>query len=272
MKGLMGGCLALLLATPALGQDETPPADVAADAAAPAETAAPVEGAAPAEAAEPVAEAAPAEAVAPVADAAPVEEAAPAEEAAAVEEAAPAEDTSASDSSSSESSERADSGEGLKLYVGVEYDQTTIDINDGATSAALGRRRFDSDFYKLRLGLRLLEGVGFELQGGIPDNKGGAKKLETSQFYGAYFVPTGVFMETIEISARLGYAFTTLKNELGEEDLDGVSFGLSFELPFRRFAEGLPDIRLSAGGSVYQEDRDARVYGYHAGLRYDFQL
>lgn len=199
------------------------------------------------------------------ADAAPVEEAAAAEAVAPVEapaeEAAPAEETA------------SDEGGNLNLYVGVDYDMTTVDLNDSATETALGgRHRFDSDFYKLRLGVRLFEVVGVEFHAGFPANDSSTRKLETKQFYALYLAPTGVLFELIEVSARVGYAYTELKNAFGKEDLDGASFGLAVELPLRRFGENLPNLRIGAGGTVYQEDRDARVYGFHGGLRYDFTL
>lgn len=250
--------MAVLATSSVMAQDEAAPAD----AAAPADTA--VE-AAPADAA--VAEAAPADA--PPADAAPVEEAA-----APAEEPAPAEDTASADDSgdSSGGDESGSDGEGLKLYVGVDYDMTTVDINDGGVETALSGDRFDSDFYKLRIGTRLFEAVGLELNAGFPANNASSEKLETKQFYALYLVPTGVLFELIEVSARIGYAYTELKGDAGSEDADGMSFGLGVELPLRRFGESLPDLRIGAGGTVYQEDRDGRVYGFHGGVRYDFTL
>lgn len=237
MKKLIAwGSLVLCAACPVMA-DEAPPDDEAA-------------------AAEPApADAAPAEA----ADAAPAEEAAPP-----AEDAAPAEDTASADA--------GDEGGGLNLYVGLDYDMTTVDINDGEVETALSGDRFDSDFYKLRLGVRMFEAVGLEVNAGFPANDGSATKLETKQFYALYLVPTGVLFELLEVSARVGYAYTELENDFGSEDADGMSFGLGVELPLRRFGESLPNLRIGAGGTVYQEDRDGRVYGFHGGLRYDFTL
>lgn len=248
--------VAVLATSSVMAQDEAEPAD----AAAPADTVVEVAPADPA-----AAEAAPADA--PPADAAPVEEAAaPAEE--------PAEDAASADDSgdSSGGDESGGDGEGLKLYVGVDYDMTTVDINDGGVETALSGDRFDSDFYKLRIGTRLFEAVGLELNAGFPANNASSEKLETKQFYALYLVPTGVLFELIEVSARIGYAYTELKGDAGSEDADGMSFGLGVELPLRRFGESLPDLRIGAGGTVYQEDRDGRVYGFHGGVRYDFTL
>lgn len=188
-------------------------------------------------------------------------------------EATSSEDTStiATDDGSS-SGDDGGGGSGRTFYVGLEYDMTKIDIDDGATREALGRRRFDSNFYKLRLGARIFEGVGLEVQAGFPDNDASSSKLETKQFYALYLVPTGVLFDMVEVSARLGYAYTELESEVGKDDADGASFGLAVELPLRHFGEGMPNLRIGAGGTVYQEDREGRVYGWHGGIRYDFTL
>lgn len=180
--------------------------------------------------------------------------------------------TIASDDASSSEDEGEGGGSGRTFYVGVEYDMSKIDIDDGGTREALGRRRFESNFYKLRLGARIFEGVGLEVQAGFPDNDAGARKLETKQFYAIYLVPTGVLFDLVEVSARVGYAYTELESQVGKDDADGASFGLAVELPLRHLGENMPNVRLGVGGTVYQEDREGRVYGWHGGIRYDFTL
>lgn len=196
----------------------------------------------------------------------------------AAEDSAATEDTASSDSygeepAADEGSTDEGGGLGLDLYVGLEFDQTKVDVDDEALEAELGgNSRFDADFYKLRLGARIFEGVGVEFQAGFPASDASADELEVKQFYGLYLVPTGVVLETVEVSVRLGYAFVELENELGSEETDGASFGLAAELPLRRFGEGLPDLRFGIGATVYQEERSGRMYGFHGGLRYDFSL
>jgi hypothetical protein len=253
-KQMAWACLAACLALPVAAQEEAPAEEAAADV-----TAEPV-----------AADAAPAEEIAAepaVIDDGSGSESAPAEEAAPVEEVA-------SEDSSSEDSGSSDEGEGgsLNLYVGLEFDQTKVDIDEEEVSAALGRSRFDADFYKLRLGARIFDGVGVELHAGFPAGNASEDELEVKQFYGLYLVPTGVILETVEISARLGYAFVELDSELGSDDADGASFGLAAELPLRAFGDGMPNLRLGIGGTVYQEERSGRMYGMHAGIRYDFSL
>ena len=111
-----------------------------------------------------------------------------------------------------------------------------------------------------------------EFHAGIPANKSSDDELETEQFFGLYLVPTGVLLDTVEVSVRLGYAYTRLKSEQGSENTDGASFGLAFELPLRLLGESLPDLRIGAGGTVYQEEREGRIFGWHGGIRYDFTL
>ncbi|WP_420468499.1 hypothetical protein [Panacagrimonas sp.] len=169
--------------------------------------------------------------------------------------------------------EGGDGGLGWDLYAGVEFDMTTVDLSDDGLQEQFGRGRFESDFYKLRLGARLFEAVGVELHAGFPAHDADGREIETKQFYGLYFVPTGVIAELFEVSVRLGYAFSSVENELASEDLDGASYGLSVEFPLRRaFGDSMPDLRLGFGGTVYQEERDARIYGFHGGLRYDFSI
>lgn len=182
------------------------------------------------------------------------------------------EDTSTIAADDSSSDEDEGGGSGRTFYVGLEYDMTKIDIDDGGTREALGRRRFESNFYKLRLGARIFEGVGLEVQAGFPDNDASSRKLETKQFYAIYLVPTGVLFDMVEVSARVGYAYTELESQVGKDDADGASFGLAVELPLRHFGESMPNLRLGLGGTVYQEDREGRVYGWHGGIRYDFTL
>lgn len=270
-KTIAWGCLLACLALPVAAQDEG--SEDAADAAVAEEAVAPDAATEAAATEEP-----------PAADAAPADEIA-AEPAViddgsepAAEDSSAAEDTASSDSygedsASEDASEDEGGGMGLNLYVGVEFDQAKVDIDDEALQAELGGQdRFDAEFYKLRLGARLFDGVGVEFQAGVPASDGSDDELEVKQFYGLYLVPTGVVLETVEISARLGYAFVELENELGSQDTDGASFGLAAELPLRVFGDGMPNLRFGVGATVYQEERSGRMYGFHGGLRYDFSL
>lgn len=274
------GSLLLAMALPVMAQDEAaldqaiaaeesaPVAEEAAAEETAVETAAPAE--APAEEA-PAADA-PAEAAAAEDSSVAAEESAEASAEAPVEEAPAEEVADAPESDDGSDDGSGGDGMGLKLYVGVEFDQTTVDIQDEELGNAFGSSRFDSDFYKLRLGARIADGVGVELHAGFPAHDAADGEIETKQFYAFYFVPTGVLFNTLEVSARLGYAMTSLENEQTDDDFDGVSYGVAAELPIRLFGEGLPNLRFGVGATVYQQNNDARVYGFHGGLRFDFSI
>lgn len=241
--------LGLVLSLPAYAQDaaETPPADApAADAAAAADA-----GAGDAAAA------------------------APADSAA--DTAAPAD--SGSEASGADQTVTAegngDAGSGRKpfpLYVGADYAFLTASLSKDQLKTALGGSdSYDSNFYRLRVGTRLLEAIGIEAQYGIKG--GGSNDVDTNQMYGLYLVPTGVMFDLIEVSAPIGYTHLELKNGNGKVKFDGASFGLNIEVPVYVNDGGhIPAIRIGGGGTVYYAEREARVYGFQAGLRLDFKL
>ncbi|HVT34712.1 MAG TPA: hypothetical protein VHE37_03985, partial [Nevskiaceae bacterium] len=201
-------------------------------------------------------------------------------------EAAPAADSTASsgsDSSSSGSSETASSDSGSapsetpanphKLYLGAEYNRLTLSISDPAMATNFGGSTFTTRMYTVRAGIRVFDVMGLELQGGIKgDNGNDPGKAELSSYYGAFFVPTGNVFDLFEVSATLGYNAFTLSRGNASVKFARPAFGVNAELPIREISESLPDLRFTAGYKVYYEEHDSRVYGFHAGLRYDFQL
>lgn len=290
---------------PAMTDEAMPAEDMAAseDAMAaepaPTEEAAPAEDAAPAEevaseapaeeaVSEDVAAEAPAEEMAPAeamaAESAPAEEApmedAAASEAAPVEEAAPAEEVAseeaASEEAPAEETESEDAGTPFHLYGGIDMAHLTLSLSDptlrGNGAGGYGGDDFQSDFYRARIGTRIFEVIGLELHVGQADSDGTENgEVEVSQYYGVYAVPTGTLFDVIEVSAPIGYSMLSLQRGTTEEDFDGVSFGLNFEIPVF-VTEGGTGLRIGGGGTVYQADRKSRTYGYHAGIRLDFQL
>ena len=167
----------------------------------------------------------------------------------------------------------AQDGEGLPLYIGIEYADLTFDVSNDQLEADFGNDRFDSQLYALRLGTRLFNAIGAELQLGAGDSASGTDEVEVSQYAGFYFVPTGTIANAVEVSVRVGYSFLTLEGASGaEEDVDGLSYGLGMAVPFRLWGEGMPNLRLNAGGTVYSSERETRTFSWHAGLRYDFFL
>ncbi|HEX4871984.1 MAG TPA: hypothetical protein VFV27_06705 [Nevskiaceae bacterium] len=168
--------------------------------------------------------------------------------------------------------EAADSG--VPLYLAAERARLTLDISDPALMAELGGAdRYDSDFWRVRAGWRVFPAVALELQTGFADSDGrDPGEVELSEFYNFSIVPTGVFLELIEVSARIGYGSLEVERGAGRYSAEGLSYGLNVELPLRLLVEGAPDLRLTSGVSIYQEETRGRFYGYHYGLRYDFDF
>lgn len=198
----------------------------------------------------------------PAAEVVPVDESsaepAPAAEEAAAEE-APAEEVAAEESSEEPS-------EPLALYVGADYVVTTLSLSNGAATGD-----FDSGMYRGRLGVRALEAIGLEAHFGVDNSDDEPGSVETKSYYGVFVVPTATLYEVVELAFPVGYAQTSFGDGAADEDFASIAYGIDAELPLRSFGEGLPDLRLTAGGMVYYQKSDARVYGANAGLRYDFQ-
>lgn len=276
--------LGLSVALPAVAQDE-----MMVDDSASFEEAAPVEEAAveevPADegvAEEAVAEDGSTEAVTEdMAAEAPADDAATLETTDYTDDGTVAEDASAETSFDDGSGEvAADDGytettgetaEPLKMYVGLDKAWTTVSFSSDSLAARFGGDEFDSEFYRVRVGVRVFDAIALEAQVGIADQKGSeAGKYETAEYYGVYLVPTGVLFDLIEVAAPVGYSMTTIERGSASEDIDGVSFGLNFEIPLLTGVDWFPDVRIGGGGTVYQAEKKSRVYGYHAGLRFDF--
>jgi hypothetical protein len=204
-----------------------------------------------------------------VAEEAPMEEAA-AEEAVS-EDSLAAEDGSAESGSEEAASE--DDGEPFYLYAGVDMVEVRASFSDDALAAKFGGDKLNSSYYRLRVGTRLFDAIGVEAHYGIPDqDDSGEGNFETGEYYGAFLVPTGVFLDVVEISAPVGYTLTKVERGGASEKFDALSFGLNIEVPITLDSEWFPDIRIGGGGTVYQAKNDARIYGYHFGVRLDFKL
>lgn len=193
------------------------------------------------------------------------------------------EDTSGSDTASSDgssysdtsdesgSSDDGDSGDGLRFYVGAERAETTLDLSGETLQNRYGRDQLDGGSYLGRVGVRIAEGISIEGIGSFaPDDDKGGRDAKFTQIYGAYLVTTGTVMETVEVSGRVGYALVRAENATADEKFDNVSYGVEMALPLRVFSDSLPNVRLVGGGTVYSQERQARIYGWHYGLRYDF--
>lgn len=296
MKKLGVLLLGLVTLLPAYAQE--PPADVAApaDATAPAgEAATPAEPAAdqaasPAGSETPAAEAPSASASEPPADAAaaPVTEApadgsaAPADTAATAD-AAPADSAAAAptETASAETApaESVSERKPWQLYAGYDYTHINMQItsanppNPSALQTQFGGDFFTTNFHQVRAGMRLFDVIGLEGHYGFKSEDGNqAGKISLKNYGGIYIVPTGTVLDTVELSALIGYTFMTVERPGAEAKLNGVSYGVNLELPIRLFSDALPDLRFGGGIMMYHRNSDSRTYGAHFGLRYDFKI
>lgn len=183
----------------------------------------------------------------------------------AVEEAA-VEDTFAEEVAAEDTPEEP--GEPLGLYVGADWVMTTLSISAPGNGAA---NELDSGMYRARVGWRALEAVGLEAHFGVDNSDDEPGSVETKSYYGVFVVPTATVAEVVELAFPVGYAQSTFGDDTFEEDFGSIAYGIDAELPLRVLAEGLPDLRLTAGWMVYYQKSDARAYGANAGLRYDFR-
>lgn len=194
----------------------------------------------------------------------PAEEAAPIEEAAPVEE-APAEEVVAEEAPEEEVVEES---EPLHFYVGANYVMSKFSVSESATFPV---RDFDSSFVDLRAGIRVFEAIGIEAHFGIPTgSEDTGDEAKTDQYWGVFVVPTATLFETIELGFPVGYASSTMVQSGLEEDYGTVAYGVNIEVPLQLLGESLPNFRLVGGGMVYAQQRETRIYGYHAGARFDF--
>lgn len=240
MKRKWNVLLVTLLAMPAFAQDpapaDQPPADQPADQAAPADSSS--------------------------------GQAAPTEQAPAEGEAAPAAESSGGESAPSEVP--AGTSKPWRLYAGGDYVASTL---SSSNLGGFGTNNFDSGIYRVRAGMRVLDAFGLEAHLGVKRGGDAVGEAETKSYYGLFAVPTATVLETIELAFPVGYAMTKVDGAGGASaDLKSLAYGIDAELPLRLFAASLPDIRFTAGGMVYYQKTDARLYGYNAGLRYDFSF
>lgn len=197
----------------------------------------------------------------------------PAEEAP-VEE-APAEEVAAEEAPAEEPAEEApvEEDEPFYLYGGIDYVDLEASFSSDALKASFGGETFGSQFYRARVGTRVFEVVGLEAHFGQADSDGtDPGEVEVDSYWGVYAVPTGTFLDIVEISAPVGFSAMTLTRGAAEIEFNRLAYGLNVEFPLRAFAEGLPDLRFGGGGMVYQAENHARTYGFHFGVRLDLAL
>lgn len=246
------------------------PADNSAAAPAPTEAApASTEAAAPAstESAPATGEAAPAtgEAAAPAAtEAAP----AAAESTPASTESTPTVEATPTEGAPAEASAAPSEHKPWIFYAGADYGSVKVSFSDNS-----GGADFSNKIWQARLGMRITDAIGAEFHYGKglkDDNTPNQPMMDAT--YGVYLVPTGTLLDVVEFGFPLGFSWTKLKSGDASTTEDGVSYGMNIEFPFKLVWDALPDIRIGGGGMVYQQNNNARTYGWHAGLRLDFAI
>lgn len=186
--------------------------------------------------------------------------------------AAEAEAEAPADGSASESAEAAaEPREPWKLYAGIDQDKLRLSLSDSAVAASLGGSELDSSMLRLRAGMRFFDLVGIELQLGSGTGDDAPGNFDVGSYAGVFVVPTGLLFDMVEVAGMLG--ITRLEAERGgaSESLNGQAYGVNLELPLRALSEGLPDLRIGVGHIVFNAKNAYRTYGFHFGLRYDFQ-
>lgn len=216
---------------------------------------------------------------APAADAAPAEAPAdaPADAAApdaAATEAAPADASSApADAAAAEPAVEETPRAPLHFYVGAAQDTVHASFSEPRLMTRFGGQDFSTQMYHVRAGIRLFDVVGVELQLGKQDDKGTRPgRVSMDGYKGIFLVPTGHLFDLFELSALIGYSRFDLKKGAAREKFAGTAYGLNAEFPIKVLWESLPDFRLGGGYRIYSAENQARVYGFHIGLRFDFQI
>jgi hypothetical protein len=166
---------------------------------------------------------------------------------------------------------------GYKITLEADY------VFDGKFSVSNGSggfpddTDFDTNFYIAKLGVRpeafggRASFISFEVHYGISKSDDEDPEfVKTDKYYGGFIVPTATVLELFELSFPLGYARTEMAAGSAEESYNSIAFGANVQFPVKLFFESLPDIRFVVGGMVFHQSSDARIYGYTAGLRWDF--
>jgi hypothetical protein len=162
-----------------------------------------------------------------------------------------------------------------RFYVGADLQDAKLSVSDSNGLNGLPPGGYDTKFWDVRAGYRVLKAVALEAHYGFKeqdDNDPGRFKVDN--YWGIFLVPTGHVLNLFELSFPIGYVrqniTAPINNTPTDIHLHSIAFGGNLEIPIREFWSALPDIRLTGGGMVYYQRSDAREYGFHYGLRYDF--
>ena len=170
--------------------------------------------------------------------------------------------------------------DGWHVYLGADVVESTFAVSEPAvifTGDNEGRFRetnsTDSAFNRIRFGLELSDSVAVEAHYGLEDDSADAQQgtVAVEEYYGLYLVPKAEFFDVINLTFPIGFSQVTVAGTQSSRDADGVAYGMNAELALSNFVEiERWDVALVAGGMVYQQDKDTRLYGYNFGLRVDY--
>ena len=164
------------------------------------------------------------------------------------------------------------------FYVGADYDWLTLSVSNSQSTGGLADGNYSSNMYDLRVGYRLLHAVGIEVHYGIKAKDGtDPGSFGVEHYYGVFIAPTATVLNTVELSALVGYTWDGVSQELPGQprqssSFNSAAFGANLEFPIKAISTSLPNLRITGGGIVTVQNNDQRIYGFHAGLRYDFGL
>jgi hypothetical protein len=184
-------------------------------------------------------------------------------------------------SSSQSSSESFDDNKKYMFYVGADLQDSKLSVSDSNSFGGLNNTSYDSKFWDVRLGYRLFKAIGIEAHYGFPDEDAkNPGRYKTRNYYGFFAVPTANVFDLFEIAFPIGYTNSGITVNgvatdgttplVEQKHLNSIAYGANLEVPVRVFWRALPDFRLTGGGMVYYQRSDAREYGFHFGVRYDF--
>ncbi len=188
--------------------------------------------------------------------------------------------SSGSGSGSQSSGDSFDDDKKYNFYVGADLQNTKLSVSNSDSFNGLNASDYDSKFWDIRAGYRLFKVVGVEVHYGVPDqNDQDPGRYKKRSYYGVFAVPTASVFDLFEIGFPVGYTNSGITvngqnaagtNTVVEKHLNSIAYGANLEVPVRVLWRALPDVRLTGGGMVYYQRSDAREYGFHFGLRYDF--
>ncbi|HEU0196588.1 MAG TPA: hypothetical protein VFQ88_05140 [Nevskiaceae bacterium] len=157
-------------------------------------------------------------------------------------------------------------------YVGVDYDFLTLSVDTSDKAPPLPDGHYHGRLIDFRAGYRVLKNLGVEAHVGVNASGAHGSRFGFARYYGVFAVPTATVLNTVELSLPVGFVWSGVRAAGARASLNSVALGANVELPLQVLWPSVPDLRLTAGGTVSIQRSNEQIYGYHVGLRYDFGL